>query len=285
MRRFLIILVVAIIGQLPGASSGLAEDLQKFEGCQLVEQPWSDGDSFQVRLPDQKEITVRLYGADCLEMHLDGDDSNARRLRDQRRYFGIQDITVAKGFGEKARGEVARLLAKPFTIHTAFADGRGDGRFNRVYGFVTLPDGKDLASHLVETGMARAFGVSRLTPDGTTAKEYMARLRDLELGAAKKGNGAWSATDWQRLPEERKQAREEEEEIELAKGNHPLEGKINPNKAGRDELMKLPGIGEVLANRIIQAREHRKFSKPDDLREVNGIGEALLAKIQPHLDF
>ncbi len=262
-----------------------ADDLQSFPNCTLVDQPWADGDSFSVMFPDGKERTVRLYGADCIEINLKGDNSNAQRLRDQRRYFGIADIQKAKAHGETAREVVAKKLSKPFTIITAFADGRGDKRYQRVYAFVITAEGNDLATELVSKGLARAFGVTRSTPNGTTGKEYMARLHDSELAAAKAGKGAWADTDWAALEENRRQARSEEAEIEEAKGEQPLVGKINLNKASRDELMRLPGIGEKLANRIITARQNRPFAKPEDVLEVNGIGKNNLEKLLPFLEF
>jgi hypothetical protein len=48
----------------------------------------ADEDSFQIQTPEGQEHTIRLYGADCIEWHV-SDDSDARRLRAQRRYFGI----------------------------------------------------------------------------------------------------------------------------------------------------------------------------------------------------
>lgn len=56
---------------------------------------------------------------------------------------------------------------------------------------------------------------------------------------------------------------------------------INPNTAARDELMKLPGVGEVTANRII---ESRPYSKPEDLLEVSGIGKQTLLQLEPFLE-
>ena len=165
------------------------EELKKFAECTLVPTEWADGDSFSVRFPDGKERTIRLYGADCIEMHVNGDDSNARRLRDQRRYFGIGDILTAKSFGEAAKFETQRILAKPFTVHTTFADGRGDGRFERVYGFVETSDGRNLSDWLVSQGLARAFGVVRQLPDGTSGSEWREQLADLELIAARTGRG------------------------------------------------------------------------------------------------
>ena len=288
---FLLVLLAFLTSQLPAAPTASAAsapsgtELQKFEQCRLVTEAWSDGDSFPICLPDKRVLTIRIYGADCLEAHTDGDDSNARRLRDQRRYFGIRDIAVAKSYGKNARQKVAQWLEHPFTVHTAFADGRGDARYQRVYAFVTLSGGEDLATRLVKEGLARAFGVTRTTPWGDSAKEYQARLRDVELAAAKAGLGAWAATDWQRLPEERAQARAEAEEIESAKAPEPLVGKINPNTAARDELLRLPGIGESMANRILAARQQKPLKRPDDLLEVPGIGPATLKRLMPYLEF
>jgi competence protein ComEA len=256
--------------------------LRKLHPCTLVGTEWADGDSFAVRLPDGRQQTIRLYGVDCIEMHVQGDDTNARRLRDQRRYFGIADILTAKSVGQAARAETFRLLAKPFTIHTSFADGRGDGRFARVYAFVETDDGRNLAELLVSRGLARAFGVVRQLPSGTPGSEWMEQLRDLELTAARAGRGAWAHTDWAALPQSRKEAREELSEIETAKGRHAAteDHPVDINSAARDELMTLPGIKEATANRIISARP---FQSIDDLGRVPGIGPATMEKLRPFL--
>lgn len=258
-----------------------AQQLQKIQPCTLVGTEWADGDSFAVRLPDGKQQTVRLYGVDCIEMHVQGDDSNARRLRDQRRYFGIADILTAKSVGQAAREETFRHLKKPFTIHTAFSDGRGDGRYSRVYVFVETADGKNLSELLVSAGLARAFGVVRQLPNGTPGDEWMAELKDLELTAARAGSGAWKHTNWAKLPQERKKAREEVAEIEAAKGKRtPTEDQpIEINTAARDELISLPGIGDATANKIISARP---FSSVDDLKRVP-INSSTLEKIRPFI--
>jgi competence ComEA-like helix-hairpin-helix protein len=48
---------------------------------------------------------------------------------------------------------------------------------------------------------------------------------------------------------------------------------ININTANKDELILLPGIGEVYAERIISFREEfGKFKKKEDLMKVKGIG-------------
>ena len=55
---------------------------------------------------------------------------------------------------------------------------------------------------------------------------------------------------------------------------------ININTADIEELDQLPGIGEVLAGRIIAYREeHGPFRIVEDITNVSGIGEGILSQI------
>ena len=266
------------------------EALQTFPGCTLVEAEWADGDSFPVRLPDGRQITTRLYGADCIEWHVN-DETLARRLRAQRRYFGIADtdaassMKTARDFGKQATFRTRELLAKPFTVHTAFAGARGNGEKERSYAFVTTSDGKDLSTILVEEGLARAFGVTRQLTDGTSGNEYRDTLADLELTAAAAKKGIWSVTDWTHLAEDRAKERRESAELQMLLKESQSTSAIDPNTATAEELQSLPGIGKKLAQRIIATRATNPIRSPKDLLAIKGITPKLIEALAPKLKF
>ncbi len=57
--------------------------------------------------------------------------------------------------------------------------------------------------------------------------------------------------------------------------------KVDLNTASVEELVRLPGIGEVLAGRIVAYREtHGRFASVDELAAVSGIGPVVLEGIR-----
>jgi DNA uptake protein ComE-like DNA-binding protein len=272
MKRFAALLFLSLL------CVASAQELQKFEGCRLVEAGWADGDSFSVALPDGKEIVLRLYYVDCNETAA-ATETDQRRVRDQSSYFGVDDHQVTLESGRQAAEEVKKLLSKPFTVHTAFASAPGRSAKPRTYGFVTLSDGRDLGEVLVGEGLARSYGVRRNTPDGLNTEAAEAKMDDLELGAAIARRGIWAETDPQRLVALREDRRAEDRQLREAFGTSAGEP-IDPNTATVDEIMLLPGVGEVLAERIVEGRPYKSVA---DLRRVPGVGEKVFARIEDSL--
>jgi competence protein ComEA len=59
---------------------------------------------------------------------------------------------------------------------------------------------------------------------------------------------------------------------------------VNVNTATAADFARLPGVGPVLARRIVEHREARGlFRRLDDLLEVDGIGPKLLRRLEPLL--
>lgn len=56
---------------------------------------------------------------------------------------------------------------------------------------------------------------------------------------------------------------------------------LNLNTATLEELTALPGIGEHLAEQIIQKRSEQPFFFIEDLRAVKGIGEKRIEALKP----
>lgn len=71
---------------------------------------------------------------------------------------------------------------------------------------------------------------------------------------------------------------------EESKKDSSSPGKININSATKEELMTISGIGEAKAESIIKYRnEHGNFQKIEEIKEVNGIGDGVFAKIKENI--
>jgi competence protein ComEA len=60
---------------------------------------------------------------------------------------------------------------------------------------------------------------------------------------------------------------------------------LDLNRATVEDLDRLPGIGPVLARRIVEHRErHGAFRSVDELLGVPGIGARSLERLRPHVE-
>lgn len=127
------------------------------------------------------------------------------------------------------------------TVHVAGAVHRP--------GVVTLPHGTRVTDAIDAAGGAR--------PDGVLDTVNLARMLE---------DGERILVPSTEDPGEQGQAE--------AGGARGPDGRIDLNRATADELEELPGIGPVLAQRIVAHREdHGPFTEVGDLRDVPGIGE------------
>ncbi len=61
-------------------------------------------------------------------------------------------------------------------------------------------------------------------------------------------------------------------------------GHVNINRGSAEELRHLPGIGPVLAERVVQYRQaNGKFASIHDIQNVKGIGVKRFAQLEPYL--
>jgi competence ComEA-like helix-hairpin-helix protein len=59
---------------------------------------------------------------------------------------------------------------------------------------------------------------------------------------------------------------------------------IDINSASAEQLTAIPGIGKVMAERIVQFREqHGPFERVEDLLKIKGIAEKSFQRIRPYV--
>ena len=66
--------------------------------------------------------------------------------------------------------------------------------------------------------------------------------------------------------------------------NNETNGKVNINTANKEEIEKIPGIGESKAEKIIDYRkENGLFKSIEDIKNVSGIGNSIYEKIKDYI--
>jgi len=278
-RQLLPLIVVMSLGTVALTDAG---ELKVLSNARLVNPTKMDGDSFFIDVSGSK-LHIRLYYIDCPEISVTS-KTDAERVREQMRYFGLSSAVSTVHYGKVAKQFSAKILSKPFTVYTTYANALGRSSKGRVYAFVVTAGGDDLAGLLLKNGLARTHGVGRKTPDGIPRDEMIMRLRDLETAAMLKRIGIWSASDPDRIAELRAEQRREDEKLKALQRqideSVSLDQVVDPNNASKEELESIPGIGPKIAARIIRGRPYKRV---DDLLKVKGIGPKKLEKITPYL--
>ena len=73
-------------------------------------------------------------------------------------------------------------------------------------------------------------------------------------------------------------------QIESTTNTQKDDGRLDINTASLQQLTLLPGIGETIAQRIIDYRtKHGRFQSIDELLQVNGIGEKKFEQMKPYI--
>ena len=70
----------------------------------------------------------------------------------------------------------------------------------------------------------------------------------------------------------------------ITPGTATASGQVDLNTATLAQLEELPGVGPVLAQRILDWRtEHGRFTSVDELQEVTGVGEKKFESLKAHV--
>jgi endonuclease YncB( thermonuclease family)/predicted flap endonuclease-1-like 5' DNA nuclease len=276
--------------------------------CRLIPNPANDADSFHVSA-GEKEYLFRLYFVDAPET----DAMTPGRLVEQAKYFAIT-VPQAIEVGQVAKAFTQERLSQPFTVFTRMSDAKGSSRLPRVYAFVETKEG-DLGEQLVRNGLARLYGFKATPPGLKSSRIELDKLQQFENEAQQEKIGAWGVNVGRLnvypqtpasfslfVPEEKSRPRSARADSSAvgsppakpavsiarsssvdAKKSHAKEkpplGKIDINTATEKELTTVPGIGHVIAARIIAARP---FRSADDLKRVSGIGDKKYAQIRQY---
>jgi DNA uptake protein ComE-like DNA-binding protein len=275
----------AVVFSVAAVGVGAEKDWVKLERCELIPNPANDGDSFHVRAND-KDYIFRLYLVDTPET----DAADPARLIEQAKHFGISVPQVIE-LGEAAKLFVQEKLAEPFTVFTRMSDAMGRSKIERFYAFVQTKDG-DLGEQLVANGLARVHGRSAKPPGITSSATESQKLKNLENQAKQAKLGGWAEKIERSSAPTASPATIPSPSVTVpnaappsasspstSKNERLFPAKFDINTATEKELRLIPGIGPVMARRIIDARP---FRSADDLKKVNGIGDKKYDQIRPY---
>lgn len=104
-----------------------------------------------------------------------------------------------------------------------------------------------------------------------------------ELNLAEKLSDAEKIDVPKLILESEQNTSEENLEENILSNEEDNTGLININTASKEELKELKGVGDTLADNIIEYRNHTKFESIEDILNVSGIGEAKFEAIREYI--
>ena len=117
------------------------------------------------------------------------------------------------------------------------------------------------------------FAKSTTAKEATTSKSTTAKKTSSKKATASKKSTTKKSTTKNKTKKAKKTVKK-------------FSGKVNMNKATAEELMQLPGIGPVKAEKIIKYRKkHGSFKNAEDLMNVEGIGEKTIKTLKNNMRF
>lgn len=180
---------------------------------------------------------------------------------------GIAISLVFMGCGSKS--EKISLSDSKATKSVSETDAEGDifvhvvGEVNRP-GIVKVPSGTRLYNVIEKAGgMTKNAQTDYLNLADTVKDGQQVRVI--------------SKKEFKKLKKKKPQNESQNE----SKSGSDTSGLININTATAEELQTLSGIGEVRAKAIVEYRtQNGNFSKPEDIKNVSGIGDATFNNIK-----